>query len=127
VLVAVGAMALNHRDKMVIESGRRLPLSFPFTPGSNLAGRIAATGEDAERFAIGDRVTSCFTPDWADLGEACTRRGGAVLRGKGEIGHDGLVGWSATVSAKTRHFSSQLQSPPPSWKPARWQAFANGC
>jgi NADPH:quinone reductase-like Zn-dependent oxidoreductase len=66
VLVAVGAVALNHRDKMVIESGRGLPLSFPFTPGSDLAGRIVATGQGAERFATGDRVISCFTPEWID-------------------------------------------------------------
>jgi NADPH:quinone reductase-like Zn-dependent oxidoreductase len=74
VLVAVGAVALNHRDKMVIESGRGLPLSFPFTPGSDLAGRIVATGEDAERFAIGDRVISCFTPEWIDGLRAGTAR-----------------------------------------------------
>ena len=74
VLVAVGAVALNHRDKMVIESGRGLPLSFPFIPGSDLAGRIVAMGEDAERFAIGDRVISCFTPDWVDGLRAGTAR-----------------------------------------------------
>lgn len=74
VLVAVEAVALNHRDKMVIESGRGLPLSFPFTPGSDLAGRIVATGEDAERFAIGDRVISCFTPEWIDGLRAGTAR-----------------------------------------------------
>ena len=29
VLVKVAAVALNHRDKMVVESGRGLPLAFP--------------------------------------------------------------------------------------------------
>lgn len=40
VLVRVAAVGLNYRDKMVIESGRGLPLRFPFTPGSDLAGEV---------------------------------------------------------------------------------------
>jgi NADPH:quinone reductase-like Zn-dependent oxidoreductase len=74
VLVKVGAVSLNHRDKMVVESGRGLVLDFPFTPGSDLAGQIVALGEDVERFAIGDRVISCFTPEWIDGGRAGTAR-----------------------------------------------------
>ncbi|HEX7819554.1 MAG TPA: NAD(P)-dependent alcohol dehydrogenase [Sphingobium sp.] len=74
VLVKVGAVSLNHRDKMVIESGRGLALDFPLTPGSDLAGRIVAIGDDAERFALGDRVISCFTPEWIDGVRAGTAR-----------------------------------------------------
>ncbi|CAO3438894.1 zinc-dependent alcohol dehydrogenase family protein [Azospirillum endophyticum] len=66
VLVKVAAVALNHRDKMVIESGRGLPLEFPFTPGSDLAGEIVALGQGVTRFVEGDRVISTFTPDWID-------------------------------------------------------------
>ncbi|CDO08913.1 alcohol dehydrogenase [Mycolicibacterium cosmeticum] len=43
VLVEVAAVSLNYRDKMVIESGRGLPLKFPFTPGSDLAGTVVAS------------------------------------------------------------------------------------
>lgn len=32
VLVQVMSVALNHRDNWVIDSGRGLPLRFPFTP-----------------------------------------------------------------------------------------------
>ncbi|WP_231492431.1 alcohol dehydrogenase catalytic domain-containing protein [Brevundimonas sp. EAKA] len=66
VLVKVAAVALNYRDKMVIESGRGLPLTFPFTPGSDLAGTVVALGNDVTRLSIGDRVISTFTPDWID-------------------------------------------------------------
>ena len=66
VLVRVKAVGLNYRDKMVIESGRGLPLRFPFTPGSDLVGEIATLGEGATRFAIRDRVISTATPDWID-------------------------------------------------------------
>jgi NADPH:quinone reductase-like Zn-dependent oxidoreductase len=66
VLVKVAAVSLNYRDKMVIESGRGLPIAFPFTPGSDLAGTVVALGESATRFSIGDRVISVITPDWID-------------------------------------------------------------
>ena len=66
ILVKVGAVALNYRDKMVVESGRGLPLQFPFTPGSDLAGEVVGLGAGAARFSIGDRVISTATPDWID-------------------------------------------------------------
>jgi NADPH:quinone reductase-like Zn-dependent oxidoreductase len=66
VLIAVAAVALNYRDKMVVESGRGLPLTFPFTPGSDLAGTVVALGAGTSRFAGGDHVISTFTPDWLD-------------------------------------------------------------
>jgi NADPH:quinone reductase-like Zn-dependent oxidoreductase len=66
VLVRVGAVALNYRDKMVIESGRNLPLVFPFTPGSDLAGTVVGLGDNVVGFSEGDRVISTFTPDWVD-------------------------------------------------------------
>ncbi|WLI77180.1 NAD(P)-dependent alcohol dehydrogenase [Kosakonia sp. H02] len=66
VLVKVLAVSLNHRDKMVIEHGRGLPLRFPFTPGSDLSGCVVATGSDVTRFVPGDEVISVFTPDWQD-------------------------------------------------------------
>ncbi len=66
VLVQVEAVALNYRDKMVIESGRGLPLKFPFTPGSDLAGKVVGHGDAVTLFSNGDRVISTFTPDWKD-------------------------------------------------------------
>jgi NADPH:quinone reductase-like Zn-dependent oxidoreductase len=71
VVVKVAAVALNYRDKMVIESGRGLPLVFPFTPASDLAGTVVDVGDDVTRFQRGDQVISTFTPDWRD-----GRRGG---------------------------------------------------
>lgn len=66
VLVRVDAVALNYRDKMVLESGRGLPLRFPFTPGSDLAGEVISVGPATTRFGPGARVISTFTPDWID-------------------------------------------------------------
>lgn len=66
ILVKVSAVSLNYRDKLVIETGRGLPLHFPFTPGSDLAGTVVALGDQATRFNIDDKVISTFTPDWID-------------------------------------------------------------
>ncbi|MGV6876032.1 zinc-dependent alcohol dehydrogenase family protein [Pseudochelatococcus sp. B33] len=75
VLVKVTAASLNYRDKLVIESGMGLPLTFPFTPGSDLAGTVMALGEHVTRFRTGERVISTFAPGWIDgapLGDART-------------------------------------------------------
>ncbi|WP_237166036.1 zinc-dependent alcohol dehydrogenase family protein [Mycolicibacterium peregrinum] len=66
ILIKVAAVSLNHRDKMVIETGRGLPLKFPFAPGSDLAGTVVAAGDAVTRFAVDDQVISVFTPDWLD-------------------------------------------------------------
>lgn len=66
VLVEVHAVALNHRDRLVIEDGRGLALRFPFTPGSDLAGTVVECGEGARRFTAGERVISVFAPTWLD-------------------------------------------------------------
>lgn len=66
VLVRVGAVSLNYRDKMVIANGMGMRLAFPFTPGSDLAGTVVATGPGAGLWRPGDRVISVFFPDWRD-------------------------------------------------------------
>jgi NADPH:quinone reductase-like Zn-dependent oxidoreductase len=48
---------------MVIETGRALPLAFPFTPASDLAGTVVALGDNVDRFDFGDGVISICTPD----------------------------------------------------------------
>jgi NADPH:quinone reductase-like Zn-dependent oxidoreductase len=66
VLVKVAAVALNSRDTLVIESGLGLPLTFPFVPGSDLAGTVVEIGDGVSRFKQGDRVISAFAADWLD-------------------------------------------------------------
>lgn len=66
VLVKVAAVSLNYRDRLVIENGMGGPLPFPFTPASDLAGTVEATGEGVSRFETGDAVISTFFPGWID-------------------------------------------------------------
>jgi len=74
VLVDVKAGALNHLD---VWSRRGIPgidLELPHVPGSDAAGVVTATGDDVERFAVGDRVAvtggvSCGTCEFCRDGE----------------------------------------------------------
>ena len=66
VLVRVNAVALNFRDKVIIEGGMGEGMPMPFTPGSDMAGEVADVGEGVTRFRCGDRVISSFNADWID-------------------------------------------------------------
>lgn len=66
VLVKTSAVALNYRDKLVIENGMGMPLTLPIVPGSDMAGTVVETGAGATRFKADDRIISTFFPDWTD-------------------------------------------------------------
>jgi putative PIG3 family NAD(P)H quinone oxidoreductase len=56
-LVRVRAAGLNGADMLQLRGGYPAPPgSPPDIPGLELAGEVVATGPDAERFAVGDRV-----------------------------------------------------------------------
>ncbi|MDD2743144.1 MAG: NAD(P)-dependent alcohol dehydrogenase [Rhodocyclaceae bacterium] len=74
ILVKVSAVSLNYRDKLVIESGMGLPLTFPFSPASDMAGVVLSVGASVTRFGPGDRVISTFAPGWIDGLNAGTAR-----------------------------------------------------
>lgn len=67
VLVKVGAVSLNYRDKLVVE-GQLLPDRpvMPFIPVSDMAGEVVAIGGGVTRFAVGDRVMGNFWTQWID-------------------------------------------------------------
>jgi len=66
VLVKVQAVSLNYRDGEVAENGMGVPLAFPFTPASDMAGTVVAVGEGVTRFAVGDEVISICITGWVD-------------------------------------------------------------
>ena len=57
VRVRVGAAAVNFPDVLLIANEYQISVPPPFVPGSEFAGTIVETGEGAEGFAAGDRVT----------------------------------------------------------------------
>lgn len=66
IAVEVDAVALNYRDAEVADNGMGNTLSFPFTPASDMAGRVVAIGEGVTRFTVGDRIISAYIPEWRD-------------------------------------------------------------
>jgi NADPH:quinone reductase-like Zn-dependent oxidoreductase len=64
ILVRTNAVSLNFRDKAIIEGFYPHPISFPLTPGSDLAGEVVAVGAGVSRFKAGDQVVSLFRPKW---------------------------------------------------------------
>ncbi|ATU90931.1 zinc-dependent alcohol dehydrogenase family protein [Phyllobacterium zundukense] len=68
ILIKVGAVSLNYRDKLLVDDGFGLPdpQMEPLIPLSDISGTVAALGEGVTRFATGDRVISTFLPDWID-------------------------------------------------------------
>src|SRR4051812_3463385 len=57
VRVKVAAAAVNFPDVLLIANEYQISVPPPFVPGSEFAGVIVETGDDAEGFTVGDRVT----------------------------------------------------------------------
>jgi NADPH:quinone reductase-like Zn-dependent oxidoreductase len=64
ILVKVGAVSLNYRDKLALEGGFGTSVPLPLIPASDAAGTIAAVGRHVRFFKVGDRVISQFYPRW---------------------------------------------------------------
>lgn len=56
VVVRVRACGLNRLDLWAEEGGLPLPLELPLIPGCEIAGEIAALGDDVDQWRVGDKV-----------------------------------------------------------------------
>ena len=68
VVVRVRHAALNFFDTLMIGGRYQVKPPLPFTPGSEIAGEVVATGPGST-FHIGDRV--CGQPRWGAFAEKC--------------------------------------------------------
>jgi len=84
VRVKLSAATLNFRDLMVIRGGYPVSSKAPFVPGSDGAGKVVEVGAGVTTLAVGDRVATCFFPDWVD--GQMTPAGVAGALGGGGIG-----------------------------------------
>lgn len=91
--VRVHASSLNFHDYLV--AAGLLPVADGRIPMSDGAGEVVAVGEGVSDFAVGDRVMSCFFPNWED-GEASLER----LLGVPGDHEDGFAAQSVTMSQK---------------------------
>lgn len=66
-LVKVGAVSLNFRDKAIVDGIYEPHLvPKPLIPVSDAAGTVVAVGEGVTRFTVGDRVNSHLYSRWID-------------------------------------------------------------
>jgi NADPH:quinone reductase-like Zn-dependent oxidoreductase len=66
VRVRLRAATLNYRDLMVLKGFYPVSTKEPLVPGSDGAGDVIEAGSAVTRFKVGDRVTTCFFPDWVE-------------------------------------------------------------
>ncbi|EAQ97784.2 zinc-dependent alcohol dehydrogenase family protein [Congregibacter litoralis] len=96
VQVRVQASSLNYHDYLV--AAGLLPVDDHRIPMSDGAGEVTAVGEGVTDYAVGDRVMSCFFPNWED--------GGATLEGLLGVPGDHVDGFaSETVTMAASAFS----------------------
>ncbi|MEE4143913.1 MAG: alcohol dehydrogenase catalytic domain-containing protein, partial [Halieaceae bacterium] len=91
--VAVKASSLNFHDYAVVSG--LLPTADGRVPMSDGAGVVTAVGEGVAEFAEGDRVLSCFFPNWLDGAPALDKLVGVP----GDY-VDGFAATSVTMAAR---------------------------
>jgi NADPH:quinone reductase-like Zn-dependent oxidoreductase len=65
VLVALKYASLNYRDILAVNGGYgRMQKQEKLIPLSDGAGEVIAVGAKVREWKVGDRVVSCFFPDW---------------------------------------------------------------
>ena len=64
VLVRMHHASLNFRDQVVVAGGYGSQISAPLVPCSDGAGVVAAVGRKVASLGPGDRVMTCFFPNW---------------------------------------------------------------
>jgi NADPH:quinone reductase-like Zn-dependent oxidoreductase len=66
VLVRVSAVALNYRDKLILQGQYNPGMSLPVTQVADAAGEVVGAGKDVTRFKTGDRVITQYATRWID-------------------------------------------------------------
>jgi NADPH:quinone reductase-like Zn-dependent oxidoreductase len=66
VLVRVGAVSLNYRDKLLVEGFYNPGVRFPMTQVADAVGQVVEIGGDVTRFRVGDRVIVQYCTRWVD-------------------------------------------------------------
>jgi NADPH:quinone reductase-like Zn-dependent oxidoreductase len=125
VRIAIEAVSLNRRDLLLVEGKYAPRLRFPAIPCSDAAGRIAAVGEGATRFKVGDRVVAHMFPDWL-AGTPSAQALRASLGGPGRQGtlRTDIVLPEAGVLAIPDHLDTREAATLPCAAITAWSAVA---
>ena len=72
VLIQIQAAGVSFATSLVVQGKYQRKPPLPFTPGTEVAGIVIASGPQARRFKVGDRV--CAVVDWGGLAEQAVAR-----------------------------------------------------
>lgn len=82
-MLRIGAAALNPLDAKIATGSMTgwFPVNFPYVPGTDVAGRIAAVGEEVRDLAVGDLMFGRADPGRGGaLAEAIAMKAGLLAR-----------------------------------------------
>ena len=94
VLLAVAAAGVNFADTLMIAGKYQERPPFPFAPGLEVAGRIAALGRGVEGLSVGQRVIGLT--DWGGYAEAALARAADVFPIPDDLGWAEAAGFPIT-------------------------------
>lgn len=72
--VVVDAAGLAFPDVLMCQGKYQAPTKIPYTPGGEVAGRVAAVGDGVTEFAVGDRVMAMGGPGLGEFAVVSARR-----------------------------------------------------
>jgi NADPH:quinone reductase-like Zn-dependent oxidoreductase len=102
VRVRLAAASLNFRDLMVMRGGYGPGAPAPLVPGSDGVGKVVEAGAGVTSLAVGDRVATCFFPDWLDGAMTFAGISGALGGGgKGTLTEELVLSEDAFVKSPT--------------------------
>ncbi len=67
VVIQVGAAGVNFPDTLIIQNLYQFKPELPFSPGGEVAGKVASLGDGVDHVAVGDRVIAF--PGWGGFAE----------------------------------------------------------
>jgi NADPH:quinone reductase-like Zn-dependent oxidoreductase len=126
-VVRLGALSLNYRDRLVIDGVGRWRPTGPRIPVSDGVGTVVAVGSGVTQFREGDRVAPTFYPEWLDGRPATEKMQGAL----GGASADGVYAEYAAVDetavvAVPPHLSDEEAATLPCAALTAWNAVAEG-
>ena len=97
--VRIHASSLNYHDLSVVLG--KLGPKQNLLPLSDGAGEVEAVGSEVTMFQVGDRVMSCFCPDWLEGGPSRSKM-------TGDVPGDSVQGYAAEMVTYPAHYFTRM-------------------
>ncbi len=110
ILVRTSVAALNFFDTLIIAGRYQFKPDFPFSPGGELAGTVAALGPGVEGWRIGERVVA--NPGWGACREAVVVRASRVVRLPDGVSDEQAAGLTVTYGTSLHALKDRARLQP---------------